>query len=102
MNCSSVRFTRHAFERVFERSVSPEVVVRIIREGEIIASYPDDQPFPSVLMLGLERDGPLHLIAARDPPCGACFVITVYRPDTALWARDFSRPGGVRSAVFVL
>ncbi len=77
MDCSAVRFSRHAFERMFERSVAPEAVVRIIREGEIIASYPDDRPFPSVLILGFERAEPIHLIVARDPASGICFVVTV-------------------------
>jgi hypothetical protein len=74
---------------MFERSIPPEAVVLIIREGEIIASYPDDQPFPSVLILGFERDDPPHLVAARDPANGICFVITIYRPDSALWSEDF-------------
>jgi len=89
MDCSAVRFTRHAFERMFERSVAPEAVVRIIREGEIIAAYPDDRPFPSVLILGFERNEPLHLVVARDPASGICFVVTVYRPDPTLWSEDF-------------
>ncbi len=89
MDCSSVRFTRHAFERMFERSVAPEAIVRIIREGEIIASYPDDQPFPSVLILGFNYEEPLHLVVARDPASGTCFVVTVYRPNPVLWSTDF-------------
>ncbi len=89
MDCNAVRFTRHAFERMFERSVMPEAVVRIIRKGEIIASYVDDQPIPSVLILGFERDEPLHLVVARDPASGTCFVVTVYRPDPSLWSEDF-------------
>ena len=89
MECSAVRFTRHAFERMFERSVAPDAVVRLISEGEIIATYPADLPFPSVLILGFERDEPLHLVVARDPVDGSCFVVTVYRPDTALWSEDF-------------
>jgi len=89
MDCSAVRFTRHAFERMFERSVAPEAIVRIIREGEIIASYPDDRPFPSVLILGFQRREPLHLVVARDAASGTCFVVTVYRPDPALWSEHF-------------
>jgi len=89
MDCSAVRFTRHAFERMFERSVAPEAVMRIIKEGEIIASYPDDRPFPSLLILGFEREEPLHLVVARDPANSICFVVTVYRPDPTLWSEDF-------------
>lgn len=89
MECSAVRFSRRAFERLFERSVAPESVISIIREGEIIFSYPDDLPFPSVLILGSEQGEPLHVVAARDPETGMCLVVTVYRPDLALWSEDF-------------
>ncbi|MGH9806527.1 MAG: DUF4258 domain-containing protein [Terriglobia bacterium] len=74
---------------MFERSVPPEAVARIIREGEVIASYPDDQPFPSALILGYEQNKPIHLVLPRDPASGICFVITVYHPDPALWDEDF-------------
>lgn len=57
----------------------------------MIASYPDDRPCPSVLILGFEPDEPLHRVAARDPARGTCFVVTVYRPDSALWSKDFKR-----------
>ncbi|MER3422593.1 MAG: hypothetical protein C4293_04520 [Nitrospiraceae bacterium] len=55
----------------------------------MVASYPDDVPFPSVLILGFELGQPLHLVVARDPKTGVCFVITVYRPDPDLWSDDF-------------
>lgn len=55
----------------------------------MIASYPDDRPFPSALILGYEQNEPIHLVVARDPASGICFVITVYRPDPALWDEDF-------------
>ncbi|RME94590.1 MAG: DUF4258 domain-containing protein, partial [Verrucomicrobia bacterium] len=45
MECSEVRLTRHAFERLFERAIPLETVLRIVREGEVIASYPDDTPY---------------------------------------------------------
>ena len=89
MDCSAIRFTRHAFERLFARAVPPDSVIRIVKEGEAIASYPDDVPFPSVLMLGYELDGPLHVVVARDPKTGVCFIVTVYRPELDLWSDDF-------------
>jgi hypothetical protein len=42
---------------VHERALSPDLVRRIIREGEQIASYADDKPLPSVLILGFEARG---------------------------------------------
>lgn len=89
MDSSAVRFTRHAFERLFEREVHPDAVIRVIRDGEVIASYPDDLPFPSVLILGFEGGNPLHVVVARDPNNGVCFVVTLYPPDPELWSDDF-------------
>jgi len=89
MECSGVRFTRHALERMFERAVSPALVLSIISKGEVIASYPDDVPFPSVLLLGFDGQRPLHLVVARDPKSGLCFVVTVYLPDPDVWSEDF-------------
>jgi len=68
MECSAVRFTRHAFERLFERAISPDAVLRIIEEGEVIASYPDDLPFPGVLILGFEGATPIHHGRGKRPP----------------------------------
>lgn len=89
MDCNAIRFTRHAFERLFARAIPPDSVIRILREGEVIGSYPDDVPYPSWLMLGFEREEPVHIVVARDPKTGVCFVITVYRPDPEFWSDDF-------------
>lgn len=61
----------------------------MIKEGEVIASYPDDVPFPSVLILAFEEREAAHVVVARDPGTGICFVVTVYRPDPHLWSDDF-------------
>jgi len=89
MKCSDIRFSRHAFERMFERAIAPAAVLRIIAEGEIIASYPDDSPWPSVLILGFEGGRPLHVVVAQEPQSGLCSVVTVYSPDPKLWSDDF-------------
>ena len=89
MDCASVQFSRHALERMFERAVSPHTVRRLIREGEEIASYPDDQPLPSALILGFEAGSPVHLVVAKNPVTRACIVVSIYYPDPALWRGDF-------------
>ena len=89
MECTTIQFSRHAFERMFERVLSPDVVSRMVRQGEQIASYPDDKPWPSALMLGFEAQNPVHVLVAKNPLSGACIVVTVYPPDRALWHDDF-------------
>jgi hypothetical protein len=85
MDCRGVRFTRHAFERMFRRKVTPKEVSGVIAQGEVIASYPDDTPHPSVLILGFTAREPLHVVVARDDVSRICYVITVYSPDPEIW-----------------
>ena len=89
MDCRALRYSRHAIERMFQREIPPNAVARIVAEGETIDQYPDDKPFPSALILGHFDNQPIHLVVARDPSMGMCHVITVYRPDPALWDEHF-------------
>ena len=89
LDCREVSFTGHAFQRMFERSVSPEEVRQVIDGGEVIQEYPDDRPFPSCLILGWVEGRALHAVVARDPDSGRCFVVTAYPPDPGLWDSEF-------------
>ncbi len=89
MICKSLHFSRHAFERMFQRGIDPDTVAGIIKDGEDIASYPDDQPFPSVLLLGFQENQPVHVVVAHDAGTGNCLVVAVYRPDPALWDKAY-------------
>ena len=42
VECNSVHFSRHAIERMFQRSIPPDEIFECIQSGEIIANYPDD------------------------------------------------------------
>jgi len=90
MDCRGVRFTRHAFERMFRRRITPNDVRGIIAQGEVIASYPDDTPYPSILMLGFTMGKPLHVVVARDLASHTCYVVTAYRPDPNIWGQNFT------------
>lgn len=89
MDCSGFRFSRHAIERMFHRDITPDVAEHVIREGGMIASYPDDTPFPSMLVLGFDEGGPVHVLVARDATTRLCHVVTAYRPDPHVWNDDF-------------
>lgn len=91
MNCTQISFTRHAFERMFEREISPEAVKNVAVAGEVIASYPDDQPYPSALLLGFVNTQPIHIVIAQDESTQACIIVTVYLPDPVLWDDSFKR-----------
>jgi len=89
MDCDAISFSRHAIQRMFERAISPDEVRMALVTGEVIASYPDDAPYPSVLILAFVAGRPLHVVASRDDSTRHCYVITAYVPDSALWGSDF-------------
>lgn len=88
MICTDVRFSGHALVRMFERAIGTDDVLETLAEGEVIAEYPDDQPYPSVLLLGWCGERPLHVVAARTPDA-LCIVITAYIPTKEHWNHDF-------------
>ena len=91
MDCEHVFFSSHAIKRMFERKISRDDVLEIIHNGEVIADYPDDQPYPSSLLLAFVGDRALHLVLAVDHSTNACYVITTYDPDPSLWEPNFKR-----------
>ena len=91
MHGKNLHFSRHAFERMFQRGIDPDAVARIVSSGEVIADYPDDQPFPSTLILGFHGGGPVHAVVARDPASGECHLVTIYRPDPVMWDEAYKK-----------
>jgi hypothetical protein len=74
---------------MFEKRISKSDVLEVISDGEVIADYPDDTPFPSALILGFVEDRPIHVVTAIDQESQTCHIITVYRPDSILWSENF-------------
>jgi hypothetical protein len=91
MDCDELMFTSHALARMFERSILPDDVRQVIVEGEQIAEYRDDRPYPSYLLLGTVAGRVIHVVVARDMAARRCHVITVYLPDALLWDNEFKR-----------
>ena len=93
MDCDEIVFSGHAVRRMFERGLGEANVAAVIRSGEVIVSYPDDQPLPSYLLLGFLADEPLHVVVGVDATADRCVTITVYRPTAELWGDDFRSRG---------
>ncbi len=74
---------------MFDRDLDEQAVVAVLKTGEMIADYPDDQPYPSQLLLGFVQHRPVHVVAAMDYASKTCFVVTAYRPDPAVWSTDY-------------
>ena len=75
MNCNHIWFSGHAVKRMFDRGIRHDEVTEVIRLGEVIADYPDDEPFPSCLMLGFVHGRPLHVVVAVETKSSSCYVI---------------------------
>ncbi len=54
----------HALQRMFEREIERSVVESVIQSGTTIERYPEDTPYPSRLVLGWDRDRPIHVVVA--------------------------------------
>jgi hypothetical protein len=88
MDCQSTKFSDHAILKMFQRSIGVDDVESIIKTGEVIRSYPEDKPYPSVLLLGYKNQQPIHVVVAQDET-GNCIVITTYVPDLNIWKTGF-------------
>ena len=83
-------FSRHAFKRAIERSISGSEIQQAGARANIIEDYPDDKYAPSSLLLGFTVAGrPLH-IQASHVDSDLLKIITIYEPDPTEWY-DYAR-----------
>ena len=89
-----VLYTGHARREMREEQfgpVSDQEVWEAICNGEVIEEYPDDTPYPSVLISGATSGGrPIHIVCSYSSGEDMAFIITVYQPDPAKWI-DYRR-----------
>ncbi len=81
-------FTRHAVQRMFERSITETEIEWAIGNGDVIDEYPEDKPYPSRLSLSVKNKKPLHVVYSVDKENDCCIVITVYEPSSNEWNED--------------
>jgi Domain of unknown function (DUF4258) len=86
----TILYSAHALKRIFQRGLTLQAVVQALEQGELITNYPDDQPYPSKLVLGWDAGVPVHVVAALTEQ-GDTVVITAYVPETSLWDETFKR-----------
>jgi len=86
---NSVFYTAHAKYEMENESFGQIVdreVYEAICSGEVIEEYPEDKPYPGVLILGRTKvTRPLHIVCAYNKEENLTIVITVYHPDSDLW-----------------
>ena len=84
-------FTGHAVCQMFQRKITKDEVSNVIAKGDVIEEYPDDKPFPSMLLLGFAEGRPLHVVFAYDSFNETGYVVTAYVPEEKLWSDNFKR-----------
>jgi len=86
-------FTRHAVQRLYERSISKDEIREAMENGEVIKEYNDDKPFPSRLLLYAGSKRNLHVVYSIEPDCEEekCIIITIYEPSSIEWDEDFRK-----------
>ena len=81
-----IRITDHADEEANEDRLSFDQIFFSVLHGEIIESYPDDNPYPSCLIFGETfRGEPIHSVWAYNSHNKWAVLITVYRPESDRW-----------------
>ena len=86
-----IRFSQHSVVRMFERQLKKDDIISVIQEGEVIADYPDDLPYPSKLILGHIYDLPLHVVLGYNIEDDMAIIITAYIPTCDVWEDDFKK-----------
>jgi hypothetical protein len=66
--------------------ITDQELYEAICRGEVIEMYPDDKPYPSVLIFGkTAANRPLHTVCAYDGGSDRAVIVTVYQPDPQRW-----------------
>ena len=84
-------FRVHALKRMFQRRIRVRDVEHVLKSGVTVEDYPQDQPYPSRLVLGWCDERPIHVVVAWNAGGNETIVVTVYEPDRAQWDERFVR-----------
>lgn len=83
-----LRWTNHIFIRLVQRNINMSDVKQAIMTGEIIERYPDDYPYPSCLIVGMNVDNTyIHVVCGSNAE--ELWLITAYYPDPEKWSEDY-------------
>jgi YgiT-type zinc finger domain-containing protein len=73
-------FTRHARKRILERGIRVDEIHQATESPTVVEECPDDEPYPSRLVMGWAGGRPLHVVLAGPTVTGDTIVVTLYEP----------------------
>jgi hypothetical protein len=76
---------------MFQRKIADSDIRELLGSGTIIEEYPDDMPYPGLLVSGSVNSRPLHVVMAYNNEDREAIVITAYKPDPDSWSDNFTR-----------
>jgi Domain of unknown function (DUF4258) len=83
-------FSKHALDQSIVRQIRVHEISEAIATSQLIEDYPNDKYGPSCLLSGVTQAGrPIH-VQCSYPTRSLVKIITVYEPDPAKWANDFT------------
>ena len=85
---NAIKYTKHFKMRTETRKIKKTEIAHALLTGEIIEQCLDDEPLPSVLILGYtQEDKPLHIAVSIDDD--VIWLVTVYSPTLDIWEADY-------------
>lgn len=87
VNEGNLRWTNHIIIRLLQRNITLEDIEMVLLNGEIIENYEDDYPYPSCLILGVNKSNEyIHIVCGLNDT--ELWLITAYYPDKSEWEND--------------
>ncbi|MEN6544498.1 MAG: DUF4258 domain-containing protein [Armatimonadia bacterium] len=90
-NSGRILWRAHAVGRMLQRQIRRTDVLKVLLALDCVEEYPNDEPYPSVLLFGQAEDRPLHVVAAWDVDRQQIHIVTAYEPDVDHFEADFRR-----------
>lgn len=84
-----IEWRKHMLQRLAERGILQQEALEVLRTGELIEDYPEDEPYPSALFLAFLAGRPLHVVAALDENEPHVYMITAYQPSSEFFEPDY-------------
>jgi len=84
-------YSNHAVKQMFQRSISTFEVEHVIKYGELLKEYPDDNPYPSKLLFAVYDNRPIHVVCSFNEDDKIIIIVTVYEPSIEIWGSNFRK-----------